>query len=176
MMEKMNRKLRNAAWLGGAGFSIVLLLGVAVQGQIAEAETAARPPVVTQEPVVVTPLFTSYKSITIGTPADEVRDKLGKAEIDDKDGFYYRFSDDEFAQIRVDKDGKVRLLSITYSAENAPTFADVFGPTTAVVSRADGSIYKLVRYPEAGYWVAYSRTAGERPTTTVTLQKIRTAK
>jgi len=38
--------------------------------------------------------------------------------------------------------------------------------------KTDGSAYKLVRYPKAGYWVSYSRTAGKDPTTTITMQKI----
>jgi hypothetical protein len=38
--------------------------------------------------------------------------------------------------------------------------------------KADGSAYKLIRYPKAGYWVSYSRTAGKDPTTTITMQKI----
>jgi hypothetical protein len=39
-------------------------------------------------------------------------------------------------------------------------------------AKTDGSIYKLLRYPKAGYWVSYSRTAGSSPTTTITMQKI----
>lgn len=130
-----------------------------------------------QTPTAISqPLMTEYKAVRIGTAADEVRDKLGDAQIDDKDGFYYRFSDEEFVQIRLDKDNKVRLISVTYSGENAPKFTDVFGVETNVEAKPNGSIYKLVRYPKAGYWVAYSRTAGEKPTTTVTMQKLRIVK
>src|SRR5687767_7930075 len=43
------------------------------------------------------PLFTSYRSITIGVPSDEVKEKLGKPKVADKDGFFYQISDDEFA-------------------------------------------------------------------------------
>lgn len=146
----------------------------------AVAQTAGAPP---QTPSaaetvsrVLQPATIEYKSIKIGTTADEVRDKLGKAEIDDKDGFYYRFSDEEFVQIRLDKDDKVRLISVTYSGENAPEFTEVFGDETNVEAKPDGSIYRLVRYPKAGYWVAYSRTGGDKPTTTVTMQKLQTVK
>jgi hypothetical protein len=77
-------------------------------------------------------------------------------------------------QIRVDADKKVRFIAITYLDENknAPKFADVFGAEIPVAEKPDGSIYNLVRYPEAGYWVAYSRTAGEKPSVTVTMQKL----
>lgn len=123
------------------------------------------------------PLFTGYKDVRIGSSAEEVRDKLGKAEIDDKDGFYYRF-DDEFAQIRVDKDKKVRLIAVTYSSKNKskPSFAEIFGSDTVESAKPDGAIYRLVRFPQAGYWVAYSRTAGNDPSVTVTMQKMQTAK
>jgi hypothetical protein len=39
-------------------------------------------------------------------------------------------------------------------------------------ARPDGSLYKLVRYPKAGYWVSYSRTAGNSPIVSVTMQKM----
>lgn len=125
------------------------------------------------------PVLKHYKEVKIGSTADEVRDKLGKAKIDDKDGFYYRFNDSEFAQIRLDKNNMVRLISITYSGDNknTPSYADVFGADAAVAAaKPDGSVYKLVRYPQAGYWVAYSRTSGNDPSVTVTMQKIQLLK
>ncbi len=129
------------------------------------------------ETTVLMPVLIDYKGIKIGTTADEVRDKLGKAKIDDKDGFFYQ-EDDEMVQIRLDGDKKVRIVSITYSDKNeqTPKYADVFGAEAQVPTKPDGSIYNLVNYPEAGYWVAYSRTAGEKPTVTVTMQKLRTMK
>ena len=122
---------------------------------------------------VAMPVLQNYKDIKIASAADEVRDKLGKAVIDDKDGFYYEF-DDEIVQIRLDADKTIRLISVTYAAknQNAPKLEDVFGTEIAAEPRTDGIIYKLVRYPEAGYWVAYSRPAGEKPTVTVTMQKL----
>jgi hypothetical protein len=39
-------------------------------------------------------------------------------------------------------------------------------------TKPDGSKYKLVRYPKAGYWVSYSKTAGDTPIITVTIQKL----
>ncbi len=129
-------------------------------------------------PEVQRPLFQSYKGVEIGSTSDKVRDELGKAEIDDKDGFYYEVSKGEIAQIRLDKAGKVRLISVTYSGESTPpTFEEVFGSTAKTeAGKAEGKLYKLVRYPEAGYWVAYSRGAGEKPSVTVTIQKMRSSK
>jgi hypothetical protein len=39
-------------------------------------------------------------------------------------------------------------------------------------TKPDGSKHKLVRYPKAGYWVSYSRTAGDTPIVTITIQKL----
>jgi hypothetical protein len=43
---------------------------------------------------------------------------------------------------------------------------------TVVEAKPDGTLYQLVQYPEAGYWVAYSRTAGDEPLTIITMQAI----
>jgi len=158
-------------------FGLFLLIGLIVPafGQTAENTQAATIQVTEKktEATVLMPVLTDYKGIKIGATAEEVREKLGKAKIDDKDGFFYD-SDDELVQIRVDADKKVRFIAITYLDENknAPKFADVFGAEIPVAEKPDGSIYNLVRYPEAGYWVAYSRTAGEKPSVTVTMQKL----
>lgn len=175
MLKKTNRKKTKAASVFGACLTAVFLFGSAVFAQNANTPTSATPPAVEKSAAAIAqPVLTNYKEIKVGSTADEVRAKFGKAEIDDKDGFFYRFSDDEFAQIRLDGDGKVRLLAVTYAGENknAPRFADVFGADAKPETKPDGSVYQLVRYPEAGYWVAYSRTAGDKPAITVTMQKM----
>ena len=53
---------------------------------------------------------------------------------------------------------------------NIPTCKDVLGADEQ--AKPDGSLYKMMRYPKAGYWVSYSRTAGNSPTITITMQKI----
>ncbi len=55
-------------------------------------------------------------------------------------------------------------------ASEVITPQQVFGAD--VEAKPDGSKYKLVRYPKAGYWVSYSRTAGDTPIITVTIQQI----
>lgn len=66
----------------------------------------------------------------------------------------------------------MQAISINYVKDrSAPTAVTVLGEE--VQAQTDGSVYKLVRYPEAGYWVAYSRTAGDSPLVTVTIQQIR---
>lgn len=120
------------------------------------------------------PVLKNYKDVAIGMTDKEVRERLGKPEVDDKDGFYYEISKNESVQIGLDANKKVRVISVMYTGKenSAPKFADVFGKDAALEEKADKSIYKLVRYPQAGFWVAYSRTAGDSPIITVTMQSI----
>ena len=68
--------------------------------------------------------------------------------------------------------GAVSAISIDFmsGSSGVPSPKDVFG--SEAEAKADGSIFKLVRYPKAGYWVSYSRTAGNDATVTITMQKI----
>lgn len=127
-----------------------------------------------EKPTVMQPVFTEYKGIVIGMNADDVRAKLDKKpKIEDKDGFYYVFSDEEALQLVLDENKKVKVISIIYSGEsaNAPTYESVFGKDVPLEKSVDGRIYKLVRYPDSGFWVAYSSGAGENPIVTITIQK-----
>jgi hypothetical protein len=69
---------------------------------------------------------------------------------------------------------KVTAISVDFvnGASSPITPQQVFG--SDIESKPDGSKYKLVRYPKAGYWVSYSRTAGETPMITITMQKLQT--
>ena len=122
---------------------------------------------------VTGPTFKDYKGVRIGMSADEVRQKLGTPEVKDKTEDLFLISDVEMAQVVYDKDGKVSAVSVTYSNKNdaAPTALSVLGEEVA--AGADGRVYKLVRYPTVGYWVAYSRTAGDAPVVSVTMKKMR---
>ena len=117
------------------------------------------------------PLYNEYKGVRIGMDAAEVRKKLGdptdKSDVQD----FYAFSEKESAQVYYDK-GKVMAVSVNYVGENsgAPLPKIVLG--TEIEAKADGGMYKLIRYPEAGYWVSYNRTGGGDPLVTVTMQRI----
>lgn len=117
------------------------------------------------------PLFTEFKGVRIGTPTEEARKKLGSPtnKADDQDLWY---SDTQTLQVYYDKNKAVSAISIDFSsgATGIPSAKDVIGGEPD--AKADGSAYKMVRYPKAGYWVSYSRTAGASPTVTVTIQKI----
>ena len=117
------------------------------------------------------PSFTNYRGIAIGMSADEVRSKLDHLQDKGKDQDFFVFSDTESAQVFYDKAGKVMGISIDYRGKdsNPPMPKEVLGEE--LEPKADGSMYSLKRYPEAGYWVAYNRTGGSDATVTVTMQK-----
>ena len=118
------------------------------------------------------PTFSDFKGVRIGSSADEARKKLGNPRDKGDDQDFYVFNDTQAVQIFYDKTAKVSAISIDYmsGASGIPSSKEVLGTDTE--AKPDGSMYKLLRYPKAGYWVSYSRTAGDSPTTTVTMQKI----
>jgi hypothetical protein len=117
------------------------------------------------------PAFTDYRGVKIGMTAEEVRAKLEGLKKGERQDFLV-FSERESAQIYYDDQGKVIAISIDYFGDNSnPPFTDaVLG--AALKPKPDGSMYQLNRYPDAGYWVSYNRTAGEKPIVTITMQKM----
>ena len=119
------------------------------------------------------PLFSEFRGVRIGTLTDEARKKLGNPKEKGDEQDFYLFNDNQAVQIYYDKaTKKVTAISIDYmnGANQIPAAKEIIG--SEIDSKADGSGYKLVRYPKAGYWVSYSRTAGKEPTITITMQKI----
>lgn len=118
------------------------------------------------------PAFHDYRGIQLGMTAEEVRKKLGEPKDKGDDQDFYVFSETETAQIVYDKTHKVITISADYltPGNGIPTVKEIFG--SEVTAKADGSIYKMVRFAKAGYWLSYNRTGGTSPLTTVTLQKI----
>lgn len=119
-----------------------------------------------------TPLFQQYRSVRIGMTTEEVRKTLNNPSDKSDEQDFFVFGDNETAQVFYDKTHKVFAISVNFlnGASDLPTAKGVLG--SEVAAKPDGSAYKMVRYPKAGYWVSYSRTSGESPLTIVTLQKI----
>jgi hypothetical protein len=118
------------------------------------------------------PILHEYRGIQIGSLADEVRKKLGNpADKGDEQDFFV-FDGKETAQVLYDKSHKVITISVDFTngANGVITPQQVFGAD--IEAKADGSKYKLVRYPKAGYWLSYNRTSGETPLVSVTIQKL----
>jgi hypothetical protein len=119
------------------------------------------------------PVFHEYRGVQIGWLADDVRKKLGDPAAKGDEQDYYVFGEKERAQILYDKKTRmVTTISVDFNtdAPDVITPQQVFGAD--VETKADGSKHKLVRYPKAGFWVSYSRTAGDTPIITITLQKL----
>jgi hypothetical protein len=117
------------------------------------------------------PPFHEYKGVHIGMTTDEARKKLGNpADKNDKQDSFV-FNDNESCQVYYDDTKKVYAVAITYLGGNAiPAPKTILGIDAEV--KQDGSLNKLVRFPKVGYWVAYTRTAGDAPMTIITMQKI----
>ncbi|MET0623453.1 MAG: hypothetical protein ABW250_10780 [Pyrinomonadaceae bacterium] len=117
------------------------------------------------------PPFSAYKGVRIGMTAEEARKLLGSpTEKDDKQDVY-SFNENESCQVYYDATKKVSAVSITYFGGKAvPTAKAVLGDE--VETRQDGSVYKLIRFPKAGYWVSYTRTSGDAPMTIIAIQKL----
>ena len=116
------------------------------------------------------PVFTDYRGVSIGMSAEEARAKLDGLNKDKRQDTLL-ISERELAQIYYDDAGKVMAISIDYfDNSRAPASDAVLG--VGLQGKADGSMYQLKRYPEAGYWVSYNRTAGDKPVVTITMQKM----
>jgi hypothetical protein len=118
------------------------------------------------------PMFQEYRGVQIGWMADDVRKKLGDPESKNDEQDYYKFNDKETAQFFYDKAHKVTAISVDFmsGATGVPTPQQVLGADFE--TRPDGSKYKVIQYPKAGCWVSYSRTSGDTPLITITIQKL----
>lgn len=118
------------------------------------------------------PVYADLMGVRLGMSAEEVRAKVNKLKDKGKSQDFFIFSESKSAQVYYDEQGKVMALSIDYFGEKSepPAPEQLLGET--LEAKPDGSMHKLKRYPEAGYWIAYNRTAGENPIITVTVQKM----
>lgn len=117
------------------------------------------------------PPFREYKGVRIGMTIAEARKLLGTPTDKDDKQDVYSFNDNESAQVYYDDAKKVFAVSVTYLGGKAvPAAKTVLGDEAE--AKQDGSVYKLVRFPKAGYWVSYTRTPGEAPMTIIAMQKI----
>jgi len=116
--------------------------------------------------------FKDYRGVQLGMTADEVRKKLGSPKDKGDEQDFFVFGETESAQIVYDSTRKVITISADFLSTDAsvPTCKQVLG--SEAEAKADGSVYKMVRFPKAGYWLSYNRTAGASPMTSITLQKI----
>jgi len=165
----MTRLLRSSKfWLINRALLVVITLTIAGVSVVAQT-TRNRPAGVAEDE----PVFLDYRGVKIGWIADEVRKKLGNPANKGDEQDYFIFNEKETVQVLYDKASRqVTAISVDFinGASGVITPQQVFGADFD--PKPDGSKYKLVRYPKAGYWVSYSRTAGDTPIITVTIQKL----
>jgi hypothetical protein len=117
-------------------------------------------------------LFSEYRGVKIGMAATEVRSKLGKARDETDAQDQYIFSDNESALVYYDASKNVNAIMITFQGDvsKAPVAKDVFGEDVA--PNPQGMIFRMEKYPKAGYWISYTRTTGTDAMVNIALQKM----
>jgi len=162
----MTRLLRSSNfWLPNR--ALLVVIGITMATGLVSAQTVRKAAGGEENPV-----FQDYRGIKLGSLADEVRKKLGSPANKSDEQDYFIFNENERAQVFYDKDHQVTAISVDFmtGAAQIITPQQVFGAD--VEAKSDGSKSKLVRYPKAGCWVSYSRTAGDKPIISVTIQKM----
>lgn len=117
-------------------------------------------------------LFSEYRGVKIGMAAADVRTKLGKAKDETDAQDQYIFSDNESALFYYDAAKNVNAIMITFTGDvsKAPGAKDVFGEDVA--PNPQGMIFRMEKYPKAGYWISYTRTTGSDAMVNIALQKM----
>ena len=166
-----------ARFLGGVRFSFLTFLLIVTFVFLSSVSASAQrkpggpvsPAAAADEP---SSSFNAYRGVQLGMTAEEVRKKLGEPKDKGTEQDFFVFNETETAQIVYDKSQKVVTISADFMTQGPDvlTAKQVIG--SEVEAKPDGSVYKLVRFPKAGYWVSFNRTSGASPMTTVTLQKI----
>ncbi|MGI8995378.1 MAG: hypothetical protein ACR2GW_01760 [Pyrinomonadaceae bacterium] len=130
-------------------------------------------PVSAQDEPANGPAYRDYKGVQIGMSTEEARRKLGDPQEKGEQQDFYVFSEKETAQVFYDDAKKVMAVAVIYVGKDsgAPECRKVLGAD--IEAKPDGSMHQLTRYPKAGYWVSYSRTTGDSPITSVTMQKLK---
>lgn len=105
-------------------------------------------------------------------PTDDVRKKLGNPKDKSDATDLYTFSEDETAQFYYNATKNVTAIMITFAGDlkNAPTPKSVFGED--VEAKPDGSIFKMVRFPKAGFWISNNRTPSPDAIVNIAFQKM----
>ena len=138
----------------GAGMAIILAAGTALA----------------QGPSPAKKVFSDYRGVSIGMTADEARQKLGNPADKSDAQDLFSFPGDESASVYYDAAKKVFAVSIMFSGKTAPAATDVLGEPAD--TKPDGSLFKMLRFPKAGYYVSFSRTAGSDAVTIIAMQRI----
>jgi len=159
------------------GKNIFVLLVVAAALAIGTAQSSAqrlstRAVTPVPHPTPERSLFNDYRGIAIGTQAADVRAKLGKPKEASDSQEQFILSENESVQFYYDAEHKVNAIMVTFQGDvsKAPAAKDVFGEDVA--PNDQGTIFRMTRYPKAGYWISYTRTTGADAMVNIAMQKM----
>jgi hypothetical protein len=149
------------------GALLLLVLGAVVaKGQV---QTKA---VSKTQPVVQQPLYREYRGVRLGMTAAEVRAKLGEPGFKSDEQDVFVFSPNETAQVVYNTAQKVITISTDYTGGvGAPDYKTIVGE--GLLTRPDGSVFRMVMYDSERFWVTYNRSASVVPTVTITIGVIK---
>ena len=124
---------------------------------------AAGPAAAAAAKTIPMPAMAEFRKAGIGISSEDLKKSWGKPEVEDATGFIYEFSEKEMAQVSITPDKKVDAIAVTFrDGTGAPKAEEVFGPTEKIERKENGSVFHMVRYEQAGYWVSYlSQGAGK---------------
>lgn len=170
------RHLSPAFYLFVTAFLIGYLLSSGVFAQVTPGETEQSLNLekdLNAQPTASGPFLKEYRKVAIGMPADTLREAWGKPKAEYSDGYLYEMSDSETIQIVIGAEKEIKTISVTFAdGKGAPEFTEVFGEAVTPERRDNGSVYKMVRYPEAGYWVSFYSGPPANPNVSLTMQKL----
>jgi len=150
------------------GALLLLLLGAIAKGQTATHALKA----VSAPSQMEQPLYREYRGVRLGMTAAETRAKLGEPAMKSNEQDFYVLSQNETTQIAYDAFQKVVTISTDYTGGiGAPDYKSVVG--SGLLTRPDGSLFRMVQYPSEGMWVSYNKSAAMVPVVTITIQLIR---
>jgi outer membrane protein assembly factor BamE (lipoprotein component of BamABCDE complex) len=156
---------------------LVLVASILVSGaltSVTRAQNAVQKPTQAGPPAaqLEEPRYREYRRVRLGMTEAEVHSALGTPKESEGRQEFYALSDTEMAQVFYDARRNVWAITVSYlgGQGNAPTPEQIFGGPVEV--KPDGSVYKMVKYERAGYYVAYSRDAGDAPFMSVIMQKL----
>lgn len=148
------------------GALLILVLGrLVANGQSVAAGTlTARPQAQAQ-----LPLYREYRGVRLGMTAAEVRVKLGEPTLKSDEQDFYVISASETSQIAYDATHKVVTISTDYAGgTGAPDYRTAVGEGM-LLTRPDGSLFKMAMYDAERFWVTYNKSAATVPTITITI-------
>lgn len=164
--------IRKKAFVLGSIFCLAAAGSFFSNTDAAELASVDRPLTSATPSPVESKSFAGYKGLAIGAAADAVRLKLGEPKEKTAEQDLYLFSENESVQFYYNAGRAVTAIMITYTGNlaSAPTARDVLGEDAP--AKPDGSVFKMVRFPKAGYWISYNRSGGSDSIISIAIQKL----